>query len=361
MDHIDIQSTTRGHAFPDQAVATPCFVIHEDAVVRNLRRTVAACGGADRLVPHVKTHRAEWLVRLSLREGVQAFKCATPAEVDLVLRAGASRVIWAYPSVNRGNIARVLAVAARHPNARVTGIVDSADGLAVWQACMFERHPNVDLRIDLDLGMGRTGVPVSDKAEVLSAAIHATGRFAGWHAYDGHIKGDLQQRQRQVNENVEKVRGLMTALRLRGIEGDLVAGGSYTFDLWPSEIAAYVSPGSWAYSSSQHQEEIAELGWEQAAFVMTTVTSVREGTATLDAGSKAISPDKPMAERFRWDKRILLMSEEHAVVEAEGLNVGDRLLLTPRHTCTTAYLYNSGTVRTEQGSWETREQLGCAR
>ena len=56
-------------------------------------------------MPHVKTHRAPWIVQLSLAQGVTAFKCATTAEVEMVLEAGAKAVTWAYPTVNPANCA----------------------------------------------------------------------------------------------------------------------------------------------------------------------------------------------------------------------------------------------------------------
>jgi D-serine deaminase-like pyridoxal phosphate-dependent protein len=115
------------------------------------------------------------------------------------------------------------------------------------------------------------------------------------------------------------------------------------------------------YSSAQHDIELAELGWKPAAFVLATVISTHEGTATLDAGAKAISPDQPMGVRFRWDGAIVLMNEEHTIVEARDLEVGDRVLLMPQHACTTAYLYDRALVRTAEGHWQEREQLGGAR
>jgi D-serine deaminase-like pyridoxal phosphate-dependent protein len=348
------------HSLPEKSVPTPCFVIFEEGVRRNLRRTIEACGDIRRLMPHVKTHRAAWIVRLLLSEGVEAFKCATPAEVEMVLAAGAKNVTWAYPSANPGNIARVLASASKYEG-RLTGLVDSRRGLDVWSACLGSNYPNVDLRVDIDPGMGRTGLPMTSEAVELALAVKAAGRLAGWHVYDGHIKGNRDERRRQVLENARKIGELQMSLRSKGIETDLVAGGSYTFDIWPAEVARYVSPGSWTYSSAQHHAELSELGWEQAAFVLTTVTSVHAGTATFDAGSKAISPDKPMPQRFHWDRRIILMSEEHSVVETQHLRAGDRVLLIPQHTCTTAYLYEKALVRTSAGRWEEREQLGCRR
>ena len=347
--------------FPDQQVSTPCLVISEGAVRRNLDRTIEVAGGVKRLVPHVKTHRAPWIVRLMLDRGLCSFKCATPAEVDLVLDAGSPAAVWAYPSVNRTNITRVIEAARRHPDARVTALVDTSEGLSVWRDCLSFSDTKVGLRVDLDCGMGRTGVPLGAVAEDVTKATHDAGLFAGWHVYDGHIHGDLEHRRREVHRNARTVSDLMNRLRRKGVVGDLIAGGSYSFNLWPSNVATFVSPGSWTYSSAQHSVDLQDLQWEQAAFVLTTVVSVKNGTATLDAGSKAIAPDKPVAQRFFWHRRILQVSEEHTVVEADDLGIGDRLLLTPQHACTTAYLYDKALAQTETGAWQTRPQLGCTR
>jgi 3-hydroxy-D-aspartate aldolase len=72
---------------------------------------------------------------------------------------------------------------------------------------------------------------------------------------------------------------------------------------------------------------MGDLGWSPAAVVLTTMMSVHEGPATLDGGCKEISPDKPLAERFRWDGRILMMNEGHTIMDATGLRVGNHVLL----------------------------------
>jgi D-serine deaminase-like pyridoxal phosphate-dependent protein len=123
----------------------------------------------------------------------------------------------------------------------------------------------------------------------------------------------------------------------------------------------YVSPGTWVYSNAQHLRELAQHDWIAAGFVLTTVVSTRNGTSTLDAGSKAISPDKPQAQRFQGVGEIVMMNEEHTVIRNNTLNVGDRLLLVPEHTCTTAYLYSNALVRSLDGRWEYRDQLGNER
>jgi 3-hydroxy-D-aspartate aldolase len=360
MMHIaGAERSVRG--LPNEPIETPCFLIYEDAVRHNFRRTAEAAGGIDRLMPHVKTHRAPWIVGLLLEQGVSAFKCATLAEVEMVLDNGGLNVTWAYPTVNTANLMRFVDLAWRFPEAQLTGLVDSEHGAGTWGEALRGGPANISLRVDLDPGLGRTGIAISDAALNLARALHAIGRLAGWHVYDGHIKGDREARQHQVSELADRVRSLRDTLRNDGIETDMTGGGSYTFNLWPHDLASSVSPGSWTYSSAQHDLELADLGWQPAAFVIATTISVHAGTATLDAGCKAISPDKPLAERFRWSGRIMLMNEEHTVVESHDLAVGDRVLLMPQHACTTAYLYSEALVKTTGGAWERRPQLGAAR
>ncbi|MFM0121701.1 alanine racemase [Paraburkholderia sp. RL18-101-BIB-B] len=346
-----------------EELQTPCFIVSERGIVDNLHATARACGGVERLMPHVKTHRAGWIVKRLIREGVTAFKTATVAEVAMVLEAGAKHVVWAYPTVNPAHIRTVLALAHAHPDARVEALVDSAAGVAAWRlATNGVQLPNLSLLIDLDAGMGRTGAPIATATLQLARELATLGCFGGWHVYDGHIHDlDNATRRKRVAAIVEEVTALARAAEAEGLSRRLIAGGSYTFDLWPLTLADFVSPGSWAYSSAQHDLELPALGWTPSAYVLATVISRNSTTATLDAGSKAISPDKPLAERFRWDGKIVMMSEEHVVVENTDLAVGDRVMLLPRHACTTAYLYPSAIVLTAEGSWEVREQLGNRR
>jgi len=344
-------------------VETPCFVVVEAAIDHNLRQTAALAGGVQRLVPHVKTHRSPWLTRYLVSQGVVAFKTATPREVEMVLDAGAQEVIWSYPTTSAAAIARVVKAAEAYPQAKVTGVVDSDAGLDLWLELLAAgSHGNVNLRVDIDPGMGRTGVAIDDAALALAAAVAAAGRFAGWHIYDGHISDiDLVVREQRFLELQAQLNPLFERAEASGLATDIVAGGSYTFPFWAKHTQARVSPGSWVYTNSQHQAEQAHRGWHVAAYVLSTVLSERAGTLTLDAGSKAIAPDMPVTKRFTGVDEIVSMKEEHTIVTAPGFAPGDRVALVPRHTCTTAYLYRRALVLTRDGEWEYRDQLGCER
>src|SRR6185437_8858528 len=363
LDVVRETRTADSLPIPPLAMETPCFVILEDAVMANLERTAAAAGGIGRLMPHVKTHRAPWLVARMLACGVTGFKTATPAEIEMALAAGAPQVVWAYPTVNRAAIARVIRAATAHPAARVDGLVDSDEGLAAWEAELAAQPAaNVRLRVDLDPGLGRTGIAMTGAALDLARGVTAAGAFGGWHVYDGHIHdADRAVRARRVDEIAARLRALLADARDAGLDGDVIAGGSYSFNLWPADLVARVSPGSFTYSSSEHAADLADLGWRIAGYVVATVISVRDGAATLDAGAKAISPDKPMTERFAGAGAIRFMNEEHVVVASDRLRVGERVALVPRHACTAAYLYERALVRGMDGGWEYRAQLGARR
>ncbi len=339
---------------PPGAIETPCLVIDEATALYNLERTLAIAGGAKRLIPHLKTHRAPWVLRMLIGRGVEAFKTATAAETEMALGAGATEVLWANPSVNRSAVERVVDAARRHRAASVSAVVDSREGLAIWRAALKD-EAHVRLRVDLDGGMGRTGMPTAQPAAELAQSLVGLSLFAGWHLYDGHARG-----AGEVGAVRSKLESFLAGTEGRLSQSEIVVGGSYSFEYWHG--ARYrVSPGSWIYSSTRQARDLAHLGWRQAAFVLATVMSVRDANFTLDAGAKAIGADLALAERFAGPGRILGMSEEHTVVEGAGRVVGERVLLAPGHCCTTAYLYDQAWVRDPGGAWTRRPQMGNQR
>ena len=347
---------------PDTA-ETPCLVIDHAAVRHNLERTVAACGGAERLIPHVKTHRAPWLTQDLISQGIRAFKVATPAEVEMAAGAGASEVLWGYPSANEAAIHRVLAAARAHPQTRFLALVGAPVGADLWlDALSAAGTKPVGLLIDLESGMGRTGMALDSDAAEVAHRLVAGGVFAGWHVYDGHNHDtDQAERARAVADLAERVLAFAGTVEPDAATTGIVAGNTYTFDLWPKARGLRVSPGGWIYSSARHQRDLPEFGWRTAAFVVSTVVAARGGTITIDAGSKAVGSDLPTGERFAWPGRVIRINEEHAVLENDALAVGDRVALIPGHACTTAYLYDRAWVHGLDGTWSVRDQLGARR
>ncbi len=356
-------SSIPSQLMPPETAETPCFVIIHERVRHNFARTAEACGGVERLVPHIKTHRAPWLIQDLVSQGVKAFKAATSTEVEILAANGASEIILAHPQVDAMAIDRVIAVARKSPDKRIAAIVDSPVGVEIWRERLKGADlPNLGLRVDLEPGMGRTGMDLDEAAISVARELMAAGLFGGWHVYDGHVHdADRTVRSEQVASICERVFAFLADFHGGDAPVDVVAGGSYTFDLWPHRDGVRVSPGSWVFSSVRHCADLPEFQWQNAAFVVATVVSSKGDRATLNAGSKAISPDKPLEKRFDGPGEIVSMSEEHTVIKARNLPVGSRVALIPEHTCTTAYLYGRAWVLGLDGKWSLRDQLGCSR
>ena len=66
---------------------------------------IATARGAERLRPHVKTHKMAEIVRMAESMGVRKHKCATLAEAEMVAAAGGTDVLLAYPLVGSAALA----------------------------------------------------------------------------------------------------------------------------------------------------------------------------------------------------------------------------------------------------------------
>ena len=78
---------------------SPSLLIYPKVVRENLETMIAMAGGAERLRPHVKTHKMAEIVRLAESLGIHRHKCATIAEAEMVATAGGADVLLAYPLV----------------------------------------------------------------------------------------------------------------------------------------------------------------------------------------------------------------------------------------------------------------------
>src|SRR3954453_21817894 len=102
---------------------SPSLVIDRALVRRNLEAMIALARGADRLRPHVKTHKMPAIVRLCEAMGIRKHKCATIAEAEMVAAAGGADVLLAYPLVGP-NIARLARLIRTFPGTTFRALVD---------------------------------------------------------------------------------------------------------------------------------------------------------------------------------------------------------------------------------------------
>jgi len=341
---------------------TPCLVVVADLVDANIAHLLDLLGSPRRARPHIKTARTRWAVARLRAAGINKVKASTPQEVRIALEAGMADVVLAYPAVGPA-LAEVGELALAHPGSRVSVLVDRPETVAAWPA------PELGAFLDLDTGLGRTGVPVRDRARVLAVvdALRSAGiRLVGLHAYDGHLAGpEGDTRDRQIRA------ALAPALDWAGEldPPELVVGGSHTFLTCVAAsdergLAGIVagSPGTVVYGDHRSVTRFAGTNrFAAAAVVLSRVVSApNSGSVTVDAGLTAIQVDagRPhfvVAGQPDWVAGEA--AQEHAAVECRrtpgpgpsaGPAVGDLLPLVPFHIDTalaqfaTAYVLSDG-------------------
>ncbi len=336
---------------PDELLS-PSLLIFLDHVRRNLDAMIVMAGGAGRLRPHVKTHKMPALVRIAESLGIRKHKCATIAEAEMLGASGGSDVLLAYPIVGP-NLARFARLIRAYPATIFRATVDHPDSARALSAAVGHLDRPLPVLIDLDIGMGRTGIEPGDAAFALYQLIADLPGLEpdGIHAYDGHIRDfDLAARRRSAAPGLEAVHRFRDRLLAAGLPVPrLVLGGTPTFPVHAGVATPGVecSPGTCVLHDAGYAEKFPDLPFTPAAVLFTRVVSrPRVGRACLDLGHKAVAAD-PVGARLTLlglpNATLGGQSEEHLVVEApevDALAPGTPLLAIPTHICPTCALHS---------------------
>lgn len=344
---LDVESYRVANA---DEIDSPSLLVYEERLDENLRRMIEHAGGAERLCPHVKTHKLPQVIEKQVALGVTKFKAATIAEAEMCAGAGAPNVLLAHAPVGP-RADRLVALVQAFPSTAFATIVDEEGVARQLSAVTTRAGVTVDVLIDLDCGMHRTGIAPGPGAEQLYRLLSDLPglRAAGLHAYDGHIHDtELALRRARSAEALTPVLALRDKLRAAGLAVPrLVAGGTPTFPLLAARGDVECSPGTsvlwdWGYAST-----LPDLDYLVAAALLTRVTSRPESNRLcLDLGHKSIGSEMPQPRALLLghpDARLVGHSEEHLVVEtprAAALPPGTPVYALPWHICPTINLHS---------------------
>ncbi len=346
---------------------SPSLLIYPDVVRQNVEAMIAMAHGPARLRPHVKTHKMAEIVRLAESLGIHKHKCATIAEAEMVAAAGGADVLLSYPLVGP-NVKRFTMLVRAYRNAVFRATVDHPDSARALSAAALGLEKPIPVLIDIEVGMGRTGIAPGDAAAELYALIGRLPNLVpdGLHAYDGHIHDHELADRRQTAQS-----GLASALALRDrllklgmAVPRMVVGGTPSFPVHSDLDLPGVefSPGTSVLADHGYGSKYPDLPFTPAALLLTRVISHPvPGRLCLDLGHKAVAAD-PVGARVRLlepeDARPVLHSEEHLVIEtgqAENIPIGTPLLAIPTHICPTVALHRRAYVIEDgelAGQWE---------
>lgn len=337
-----------------EQIATPALAVYLDRVEHNLREMIKLAVGTSRLRPHVKTHKMAEMVRRQLAAGITRFKCATIAEAEMCAQCGAADVLVAQQPVGPGP-ARLARLAQLYPRTAFGTIVDDEAVLRALAAACSEAGTTLDVYLDIDNGMHRTGIPPGPHALALYRLIHQLPHLepAGLHVYDGHVReSDPLERAAHGEADFAPVLDFRDALEAAGLcVPRVVAGGTPTFPVHARHRDRECSPGTCVFWDMGYGTRFADLPFVPAALVVSRVISKPgEHRVCLDAGYKAVAADPPVPRLYVFgleQAQVLVHNEEHLALEspqADSLRVGDVVYGVPHHICPTCALHREALV-----------------
>jgi D-serine deaminase-like pyridoxal phosphate-dependent protein len=347
-----------------EKIHTPRLLVFSDRVLRNIdsmKRLLEAFHpplSFANLCPHVKTHKSAWVTKQLLSAGISFFK-STLNEVNLLIKAGAPQIFIAYPLLE-ADAAEVAVAMVRNPKIQFYVQVSHPRHVEILrsltQICW-------NIFIDVNIGMNRTGLSPDDAWPFFEAIVHQPNlNFAGIHAYDGHVhQMNVAERRSQAAEAMKQVIDLVERFDANGSAPPMtmVAGTPGFAD--DAEILSrahlptqlFFSPGTWIYYDSL-SNELWPGAFEIAAVLLAQVIDrPTAGTATLNMGHKRWAVDQGVIDVFSVPgMKALNWSEEHTVVSVPGecqLEIGDYILMAPKHVCSTVNLWEQTVLVDEAG------------
>src|SRR5699024_9497409 len=100
--------------------------------------------------------------QLLLEAGIRKFKCATIAEAEMLAMCTAPDVLLAYQP-NGPKLQRFVNLIKKYPKTRFSCLIDNQITATEISSIAGANHMTIDVYIDLNVGMNRTGI-IPEKA-----------------------------------------------------------------------------------------------------------------------------------------------------------------------------------------------------
>ncbi len=335
---------------------TPALVVDLDALERNIAAMAAhakARGIAHR--PHAKTHKCSEIARRQIAAGALGICAAKLGEAEALADAGIDSILITSPIVSDGGIARLIALNGRV--GELMAVCDNKDVAARLAEAAKASGKKLKILIDIDPGLGRTGIRPGEDAIALVEQVAQSGalEYVGLQCYAGqvqHMESPNERRDASLTA-LKELGAFRDALAARNLSPKIISGGGTgTFDIDPdARVLSELQVGSYVFMDRQYNEVWEKPGacppFETSLYVQTTVISAnRDGLATTDAGFKSFATDAgspQIASGAPAGANYFFFGDEQGGIITAGekkLRVGDTILCVVPHCDPTVNLYD---------------------
>ncbi len=356
MSDTDLHKHLIGQQGSRLALNTPVLVIDRDALQRNVEAMAAfARSNTLALRPHAKTHKSVDVAKLQLAAGAVGVCCAKLGEAEVLAEGGVQNVLITSPVVTPQAIARLVALNGKIDALRV--VADNLDNVDALAAATKAAGQSLEVVVDVDPGIRRTGVPSPEAAVALAQRIAAAPslRFAGVQYYCGaqqHIES-FKDRRAAIVDRTDYLKTVLQALEASGHAPEVVTGGGTGTHQIDAELGVLteLQTGSYVFMDKQYNDcDLDGQGrkpFETSLFVDAHVISANSSSmATIDAGFKALSTDGGLpvvTDGAPKGAMFVFMGDEHGALIAPDhtFRIGDHISLAVPHCDPTVNLYEA--------------------
>jgi len=338
-----------------QDLETPAVLIDLDVMERNLARMAEYCrqhGLA--LRPHTKTHKIPELAHRQIKSGASGITVAKLGEAEVMVQAGLTDILIAYPIVGREKAARLAALAER---ASLMVSLDSEEAARDISRSAQERGVRVGVLVELDVGFRRCGLQRPEEAVALARLIQDLPNvdFRGLMFYPGHFMVPEPERRQLLEDVNARLHRVYEAFDRAGLPIEIVSGGSTPTAYLSHEFAGVteIRPGMYIFNDrTMVGLGVARVEDCALSVLVTVVSTSVPGRAIVDGGSKTFSNDRYRAGDGRGfglvredpEAEVEALSEEHGHLDISRslrrYRVGERLTIIPNHVCTVMNLHD---------------------
>jgi len=289
-----------------RALLTPALVIELDKFEANLLRHQRICGETGlRMRPHAKTHKCSEIAKRQVEAGAVGVCCATLHEAEVMTGAGIDGVLITSPVVGAARIGRMIKLAAKAKRFKL--VADNPANLRAISEAASSLDATLEVLVDIDIGMQRTGVATPEDAVHLARLVSEAPNltYRGVQAYSGRVQhiNDLAERRDVYGAQLARLEIVIEALAAAGLPPAIVTGGgtgSLVIDI-ETGIFTEHQTGSYIFMDVEYNEVSMPIAGNipfQTSLLMqcTVVSNNAVGFVTINGGFKTFATDGPKPE-----------------------------------------------------------------
>lgn len=278
---------------------TPCLMIDLDTLDKNMKLVHEATRAVGKNVrPHAKTHKCSTLARKQLEAGAVGVCAAKVSEAEALVAAGVSGILITCPLSTPRKVERFVSLLGADPTVMV--VVDHIDGVRLLDRLLRTGDLTASVLIDLDVGLGRTGVSVEEAAAFAGQLRDLPSlRVKGVQAYAGHLQhvSSYDQRARASRHAMRRAADVFESLRREGFSVEILSGagtGTYDADLAVPELTE-LQVGSYVLMDVEYMDiggpggrRLGDSLRPSLTLLTSVISANQKGFVTVDAGLKSL-------------------------------------------------------------------------